>query len=399
MVKRRRLALGVAMMLVGALAACSSIWGFETLSPLPPDASIDGRADAHEPDVLDARAADGDANPASDAKPKGDASDASCVPAVPPPATTSDDDSSADMKLIFALHTLDLGLDGGDVIGYDLDTVCTCPGPSSCNLPALALDGQACDRPGGRDVASARLFGDLGVFDSRLGQPQLNEDLAEGTFTFLVRLGSYNGAANDSSVTLEFFNSPGSENPPAWDGSDSWYIYDDNVASGTDESSYVATFIDFDAYVSNYTVVGHFPPSLTIRLSPDTGGNDNYLELPLSGSVLTAALDPTNPASVVSSGTFSARMSSHELLGSFQALENGGSFLCGDSGLYGLLASEVCPAQDIMTSPGDDNTDASCNAVSFAIGFTAAPAHLGSLYTPTQVAPSCPPGWSPTCGM
>jgi hypothetical protein len=398
-VNRSRVALGVAIMLVGALAACSSIWGFDSLSPLPADASTDGRVDAQGADVLDARAADADASPESDAKPRTDASDASCIPALPPAKATSDDDSSADMKLIFALHTLDLGLDGGDLVGFDLDTVCTCPGPSSCNLPASAVDGQACDRPGGRDIASARLFGELGVFDSNLGQPKLNQDLADGTFTFLVRLGNYNGAANDSSVTLEFFNSSGSENPPAWDGSDSWFIYNDNVASGTDESTYVATFIDFDAYVSDYTLVGHFPSSLTIRLSPDTGENDNYLELPLSGSVMTAALDPTNPASPISSGSFSARMSSHELLSSFQVLENGGSFLCGDSGLYGLLASEVCPAQDIMNSPGADNTDASCNAVSFAIGFTAVSAHLGSLYTPSQVPSSCPPGWSPTCGM
>jgi hypothetical protein len=397
MVRGRRVALGMAIMLVGALAACSSIWGFESLSPLPPDASNDGRVDAQGTDVLDVRAAD--ARPESDARPKSDASDASCIPALPPAPTTSDDDSSADIGLIFALHILDLGLDGGDLVGFDLDTVCTCPGPSSCNLPALAVDGQACDRPGGRDVASARLFGELGAFDSNLGQPKLNEDLADGTFTFLVRIGSYNGAANDSSVTLEFFNSPGSESTPLWDGTDSWFIYNDNVASGTDESSYVATFIDFDAYVSNYTVVGHFPPSLTIRLSPDTGENDNYLELPLSGSVLTAALDPTDLASTISNGSFSARMSSHEMLASFQVLENGGSFLCGDSGLYGLLASEVCPAQDIMTSPGDDNTDASCNAVSFAIGFTAVSAHLGALFTPAQAPSSCPPGWNPTCGM
>jgi hypothetical protein len=396
MVTRRRLALAVVMMIMGALVACSSIWGFDDLTLLP-DASTDARADSHPPDVIDAPSGDADASP--DSKPEGDATEAACVPALPPMPPVIDDDGGADATFVFALHTIDLGLKAGDLVGYDLDTVCTCPGPSSCKLPAATADGQACDRPGGRDNAAAVLFKDLAMFDSNLSQASLNDDINQGQFTVLVQMRDYNGSANDSNVTLEFFNSPGSEGKPAWEGSDSWEVYNDNVASGDPDSGYIGRFIDFKAYVTNYTIVAHFPPSLTIRLRPDTGGNHNYLELPLAGSVLTADLDPTNPAGSIATGAFSARMSSNNLLAAFRVLENGGTFLCGDSGLYSLLASEVCPARDIMDNPNQDNKGDTCNGLSFALAFTAVPAHFGALFTPAQVPPECPDGWSPTCGM
>jgi hypothetical protein len=387
----KRMALGVGIMLVGALAACSSIWGFQDLSLLPPDASIDRHADVPTTDATSADVTS--------------ATDAGCVPALPPPppdaSVTEMDAGNADVELVFALHTIDLGIDSKDLIGFDLDTVCTCPGPSSCVLPTTSIDDYACDRAGGRDIASARLFEALGSSDKNLSEAKLNEDINGGRFTFLVTVTDYNGLADDPTVTLEFFNSPGMLDggpPPAWNGFDVWPVYSDNVASGT-QPDYVSTFIDFQAYVSNFVLVGRFPSPFSVRLSPNSGINDNYLELPLSGTVIILPLDPSDAGAPIDGGTFSGRLASHDLLASVGVFQDDAGFLCGDNLLYGLLATQVCPFQDIMANSHQDNTGASCDAISFAIGFTAVAAQLGPSSQPTQVDASCPKGWDPHCSM
>jgi hypothetical protein len=211
---------------------------------------------------------------------------------------------------------------------------------------------------------------------------------------------AYNGTANDPQVTLEFFNSPGiaGGGHPTWNGSDSWLVYPDNVALGEDGGSTNGSYVDFHAYVTDYTLVGHIN-ALSVRLSPDTGGNDNYLQVDTSSLVLSAPLNPDGGA--IQGGMIGARVTSKSLLGSFAALQapDDGEFYCGDAGLFSLLSRTVCAGQDIMASPMQDSTDASCNAISFAIGFTAAPANLGPQYAPPQVPSNCPPGWAPTCGM
>jgi hypothetical protein len=50
-----------------------------------------------------------------------------------------------------------------------------------------------------------------------------------------------------------------------------------------------------------------------------------------------------------------------------------------------------------MSNSKDDNIGKPCDALSLAIAFTAVPAHLGSLFTPTQVDASCPADWNPSC--
>jgi hypothetical protein len=385
MVKGRRVALAATVFLLGTPLACSALWGFDDLTALPPDASTDARADSPKTDAPSV-----DADAAIDA-PRGDGSEASCVPALPPNPPAKDDDGGSDADLIFALRTIDLGPKLTDPIGFDLDTVCTCPGPSSCTLPSSATDGQACDHPGGRDNAAGALFAALGVFDPHLGQASLNDEINDGKFTFLVRIRGYNGSLNDTNVIVEFFNSPGSEGTPDWLGGDSWSIYGDNVVSGTVEANYVGKYIDLHAYVSNGTLVGH-PSPLELRISPETGANDNYLQLPINDPVLTLQLaDGT--------GTFAARMASSDLLKSVQVLENDAGFLCGTNPLYEGLAVELCPAQDIMGSSKEDNGGKACDAVSLGIAFTTSAAHLGSRSTPFQLEASCPPGWNPVCDL
>jgi hypothetical protein len=386
--QRLALALGLGMLAAGALAACSAIWGFQDLSPLPPDASTtDGHTDVKQEDVAT----------------EPDVMDSGCIPAIPPPPPDGGAvaDAEADVRLVFALHTLDLGLDEKDLIGFDLDKVCTCPGRSSCVLPPSSFTGYACDRAGGRDIGSARLFGALGVGDPNLSETKLNEDINDGKFTFLISVSEYNGQANDPTVTLAFFNSPGMPDggpPPAWDGSDVWPVYKDNVVGGR-QPNYVSAFTDYQAYVSNYVLVGRFLPPFYVRLSPNAGHNDNYLELPLSDTLMTIPLVPDDAGAGIDGGIFGGRLASHDLLSSVSVLEDDAGFYCGSSSVYALLVTQVCPFQEIMANPSRDNTNASCDAISFAIGFTAASAQLGGEEVIAQVDASCPKGWDPHCSM
>jgi hypothetical protein len=381
---RARAALAVAMLMWGTLLACSTLWGFDDLSLLPPDASTDARMEA-------APKQDAAPDTAADAAHEGPA----CVQALPPPPPSEDDDDAGDTDIIFAIRSIDLGLTQSAPVGFDLDTVCTCPGPSSCVLPSSSMDGEACDHPGGRDNATGPLIQDLGIVEPYLSQDALNADIEAGHFTFLGLVRDYNGQANDSKVTLEFFNSPGIDSeiePPHWDGTDYWQLYYDNVLSGSNDKNYVSTFIDYNAYVTNYTLVGRLPSNMALRITPDTGGNMNYIELPTMSSVLTVELHELT-------GTFGARVPTNEFLSNIRVLQddNTGQFLCGNDKIFAGARFLVCPAQDIMANPTSDNTGKPCDALSSAIAFTGVAAHLGSTASPQQVDASCPPDWNPTC--
>jgi hypothetical protein len=376
----RRAVLAVAILMWATLLACSTLWGFEDLSPLPPDAAADGRADAATK---------------RDTAPDVDANQTPCMPAIPPPAPTTDDDASGDADIIFAIRTADFGLQLSDPVGFDLDQVCTCPGPSSCVVPSTATDGEACDHPNGRDNATGPLIEKLGSVEKYLGQDELNADIDAGHFSFLVLIRNYNGQANDSNVMLEFFNSPGLESdaaPPSWDGNDYWTVYSDNVLAGNDDATYVSTFIDYNAYVTHYTLVGQLPQNLVLRITPDTGGNMNYIELPTPSSVFSIDLNELT-------GMFAARVPTSQFLFNIRVLQddNNGQFLCGTDLIFAGARLLVCPAQDIMALPKYDRTGARCDALSAAIAFTGVAAHLGSRASPVQVEASCPPGWNPTC--
>src|SRR5437762_2717572 len=110
----------------------------------------------YDASLLVAGGADGGGDDAGSDSPPGD--DAGCLFARPPPKPASDD-GNGDTEFIVALHTLDFGatLDGGALggRGYDLDSVCTCPGPESCKPWPGAKDH--CDDDGGRDNSGGQL--------------------------------------------------------------------------------------------------------------------------------------------------------------------------------------------------------------------------------------------------
>ncbi|HEX3770275.1 MAG TPA: hypothetical protein VHV30_05400, partial [Polyangiaceae bacterium] len=84
-----------------------------------------------------------------------------CQHVSPPARPDSSSDTDAGITLIAAFRTIDIGLDSdaSAPYGYDLDNVCTCPGPGSCVQPngTKTCDDDAGGRTG-RDNFSIQLF-------------------------------------------------------------------------------------------------------------------------------------------------------------------------------------------------------------------------------------------------
>ena len=74
-----------------------------------------------------------------------------------------------------------------------------------------------------------------------------------------------------------------------------------------------------------------------------------------------------------------------------------GAFLCGSDPAYTYLKTNIiCPLQDIVAEPqNNSNPNASCDAISMTLGFTAEPAQLGTV-SPLPLTPSgCMQGTTP----
>jgi hypothetical protein len=380
-----------------AAAACSAVLGFKELTLLPPDGGTDADAPIVLPDAADAADA-GDV--VEEASP-----DSSCEHVRWPDPPLVDDGADASVMLL-ALKTLDLGvtLDQGDPIGFDLDGVCTCPGPESCLVPMGADPTLSCDKSGGRDTSANRLLKLIGTLDPGLSQTALQRQVTLGRFGILLHILDYNGLANDTSVYVEIYDSPGTQRgdagtplPPAYDGNDVWLVYPDSVLT-PGGNTYVGKYADHNAYVTNHVLVAHIDPApITIR--PNVGSNDNPLIFTLSDVHLTGTLTPDGSSFRIDDGVMGARWPANEALLSFATLTDlSGNSICGNSSIYQGVASEVCAARDIVASPSGDNMQRPCDSISMAVGFAATAARFGTPpFDPGIVPGNCPNPWMPTC--
>jgi hypothetical protein len=320
-----------------------------------------------------------------------------CAEVFPPTKPAQDDPSDAnDQSFVVALHTLDLGF-GGDAgtspasFGYDLDLVYTCCDGGAESCKAASTGAQHCDENGGRDNSGGQLLGTLASEDpGQFNATTISQRLQNGTYTIMLQILHYNGQANDTQVTAALFTSDGiatvgdaAPPPTKWDGTDVWSIDQGSVLLA-DASPVVGKYADGVAYVSGGTLVMH----VSFPISLGTAGTGS-LSVDLTGGVLTGQVEPADAGTYrLTDGQIAGRWNVPELLGALQNLAIGSSYLCRGTVLYENVKGLICQAADIMTSPGDDKTGATCDAVSLAFGFTADPANIGEVVaTPLKVSP------------
>lgn len=322
----------------------------------------------------------------------------------PTPPAANDPAMGADLDLVFAMRSIDIGEGQADLnsvgpkTGYDLDGVCTGLGdPSSCIVPSGAEPGSDKDGPGGVDNRTAKLFASAKTFNSSISSANFSQGANDGSWSLLIRIFGYNGTKNDTKVTVALYPSPGigeeecapDDTKPLWNGSDAWPI-DANALGkatngpGTDGGMGVCSkgapgysydepkFIDENAYVSDGTFVANLPES-ALTVSNFKSGT----LVKLTAGFITGKIVEMAGGRRVTGGVFTGRWKATDMFLAFSTGLSEGAALCTTNPVYQLLKSAICGARDITGSLAGPTTP--CDAVSFALAYEAEPAKLGAV--------------------
>jgi hypothetical protein len=348
----------------GSLVACQLILGVSDESGAPREAGAEGDADA-------------------------DAGPLRCDDSKQPPPPPSDlPDATDGVAFVVAFREFQIN-PPNTVLGYDLDGRCTTKDSDAPDLPCTNEAGVVADDPGGVDNAFVRevLSRFIGAKDGEAPDPAarlLNMPLADGRRTILVGVTDYNGQANDAHVRIGFvsserlerggpcgagplppveagaFDDAGDPQIPQWNGCDDWtYTPGTLVVNGTPSAPY-------DGYVRDHVLV-MTAPSLTL--------SHYSMVLPFSEALMTATIvaDPATASYSLRNGVITGRIRAEPLFTAAGALAH---LACNDVKV-GLVRSVICAARDIPDRKATEGTGSACNALSFALGFSAEPARLG----------------------
>jgi len=284
-------------------------------------------------------------------------------------------------------------------IGYDLDGVCTCDaregalrgGASTC-APRRANDA-LCDSEGGRDNAGAA------ILRNRLPEPGAAFDVgyraaaAEGLSGLLFSLTEYNGGADDPSVRVEAYDSPGTgPRPPCdagegadagtntsgaprprWDGCDAWRVGESYLQGG------VARTGTREAWVAGGRLFARFA---SLRLRVDR----SYVTLLDARVEAIVARDPDR----LTGGVVAGIVAASELLVAFGELRTGaeGRPLC-TTPAFQSLVDDTCANLDVALRTAPEGTLAPCDGASIVLVFEAGGAKRGPVAPDGTVATSC----------
>jgi len=345
------------------------------------------------------------APPKAETGPIGD--DSGCGSARWPGAPASDD-GGEDRTFVVALKEVSIEVAGDRPLGFDLDGICTCPGPGACvpKKPLAAGDaGDAavhCDeKPGGRDISLNREVLGLVTKAEGFSAKLLNEKLAQGRYGIVAEVRGYNGGQNDRAVEVAVFMSSGvaGDAGASWDGGgDRWDIDPSSLTSG-DAATMVPAYVDKTAYVRDGILVAS--KFIGVRLALGAGAESLVLEL--GQSVVTAKIVPRGTTYGLEEGTIAGRWTTANILRAIAPLNApfipGNPVMCTPAGkfAYDYVKEGICNAADLSQSAArDEDRLADCDAVSFGMRFTAEPASVGGVRARLVPDAGCPP-WTDDC--
>lgn len=392
---------------VGLLGSACSYYDTSLLEPTGPsggdagqDTSVDTGQDADQ-EASDVGQPD---RPETDSN-EGDTGDASetgtCGHARPPdPPTTST--GGGDIDFVVAVDSVDFGDGSGTpkLIGYDLDSRCTCLGEGNSCLRESWATADACDGPDGRDNSAGDLMTKLSPLFSGFGSGDWSQQAKEGAWSILLRVREYNGEPNDNQVRLDWYvpeqfweDKGDDETPPLWDGNDAWPIRSTSLADkeGGAQDVDEPKFYDLHAYVTDGVLVASFPES-AFQVS------DNYL-LQFVGSFITARLVSTAQGWALEDGMLASRWTLKSILAQISRLNIMSMPVCTNHIAYSSLKAEFCSRADIYSGVGTPTTP--CDSMSSGMRFSARPAKLGTVVQQVPAVSPCEPNVDPandSCG-
>lgn len=283
-------------------------------------------------------------------------------------------------------------------IGFDIDGVCTgvdsCTGadsPPSCKptVPQISIDGHDCrDNTFGRLEYTAALVPELSK-KYGLSDDAFNCALCVGDYNYLFKISNYNGEANDDSVRVDLYPSPGLEKPLPWDCTDpSWkdhpcftpdqqfQVTPDSMTAprpGPDLAD--AKVFDDGAFVRDGYLVVKFPDD-TLVWFPGYKALVVAYPIRMQKGVVAGKLTH-DPDGVwrITDGTIGGRVKGTDLVLGFRQLG-----LCeADVKSYSVMVDFVNKNLDVLAD-GRNDSEATCDAMSAGLAFKAQQIVAGKIF-------------------
>ena len=304
-----------------------------------------------------------------------------------PPGPPSGAPSGGGPGVVLALNKIFLGdtnYDGAPSpsawkqYGYNIDGKISSKTATDLCKPAKGAAPSAIypDGNGGIDNAHGKLLLPIIMGLAQDATAQINENIANGNGTFLLRVDGLGGGPSAVDLSARWYASAPTNAPLAVDGSAVLAVTAESLSQPGDIDAAKSSF--FGSYVNNYVVVAAPPTTVVLRLAAAS--------LPMTftvhQAVITFESDPS--FSKGSYGVIAGVLETEEYVEMMRQIA--GSFdpaLCSGT-TFESLADQIRQASDIMVD-GSQDPNQICNGVSFGMGFEAVAAKIGG------VAPAMPP--------
>lgn len=286
-------------------------------------------------------------------------------------------------------------------IGLDLDGKCTgtdtcsgADGPAACapTVPQVAVDGDYCrDNTFGRVEFQAALIPEVAKTYG-LSDDAFNCALCVGAYSFLVRLTEYNGLADDESVRVDLYPSPGLEKVLPWNCADPtwtqrpcftpdmpWTVQSDTltIQRGGPELPDSKLFDD-QAYVRQGYLVAALPDDTQFWF-PGYKALVVAYPVRLQKAVVTGrVVKGTDGVWRIEDGIIAGRARGADLVKGFRLIG-----FCDKDPNYKLMTDFVAKNLDLLGS-GENDPNVTCDAMSVGLAFEARQATAGKV---AKVAP------------
>lgn len=281
-------------------------------------------------------------------------------------------------------------------IGMDLDGLCTgadtCEGqdsPAGCapTVPQVPYDGNHCrDNTFGRLEFQAALIPEVAK-KYGLSDDAFNCALCVGHYNFLVRISGYNGLADDESVRVDLYPSPGLEKVLPWNCADPtwtqrpcftpdmpWTVQSDVLAQqrgGPDLPDSI--YFDDTAYVRQGYLIATLPDD-TLFWFPGYKALVVAYPLRIQKAIVTGKVVRGNDGVWrVEDGIIAGRSRAADIVKGFRLIG-----FCESDKNYGLMSEFVQKNLDVLAS-GENDPNVACDSMSVGLAFTALQATAGKV--------------------
>jgi hypothetical protein len=296
-----------------------------------------------------------------------------------------------DLDLWFAVRELWFSQqDGGAPVGFDIDGKCTCEGEGNgCVAPCWAATGQHCDGPDGRDNAGEQLLSQFGALNPELGEVGWNNGLKNGSWNTLLRIRNYNGEPDDAQVELDWYMCTSyvgkdAGSTPSFDGTDVFRLSTASIDVDAGQDPDHPKFSDPQAYVAGGVLSARFPTAVI--------QTNAAVQVALSGARITAAVQKDASEWHLSNGNIAGVWQLTDIFAQLGYLTVNNEGLCkeGPASTYHYAKTALCSYADVSHEPGQPA--ATCDSLSFGIGFEAVRAAPGPIAAPKLPPYQCTPG-------